>query len=141
MERWWLSGKKHGVRRADVAEPPPADPGTHIYDEVLHGKRASQKRHVISKFVFVLLGPRSPTETQAACQRFPRGAVFSAARTVGGGSDLEEDVRDVLLGAGLFSVAQLWSVFAGQEALVSHQSHALVRHLVPFKMHLVIRSA
>lgn len=54
---------------------------------------------------------------------------------------LVEDVWYVLLRARLFSVAQLGSVFAGQQALVSHQSHALIGHLVSFKVHLVVWTA
>lgn len=53
-------------------------------------------------------------------------------------SYLVEDVWHVLLRAGLLSVAQLGSVFAGQQALVSHQGHALIGHLVSFKVNLII---
>lgn len=51
---------------------------------------------------------------------------------------LVEDVRYVLLGARLLRVAQLGGVFAGQETLVSHESHALIGHLISFKVHLVV---
>lgn len=54
---------------------------------------------------------------------------------------LEEDVRDVLLGTGLFGEAQLGGVLAGQQALVPHQGHALIGHLVALEVHLVVRTA
>lgn len=53
---------------------------------------------------------------------------------------LIEDIRDILLTARLFSIAEFRSVSAGQQALVSHQGHALVRYLVALKMYLVIRT-
>lgn len=53
---------------------------------------------------------------------------------------LVEDIRHVLLAAGLLGVAQLGRVPAGQQALVPHQGHALVGHLVPLKVHLVVRT-
>lgn len=53
-------------------------------------------------------------------------------------SHLVEDVWYVLLRAGLLGIAELGSVFAGQQTLVSHQSHALIGHLVTFKVDLII---
>lgn len=53
---------------------------------------------------------------------------------------LIEDVRDILLTARLFRIAEFRDIFAGQQALVPHQGHALVRHLVALKMYLVIRT-
>lgn len=53
---------------------------------------------------------------------------------------LIEDVRDVLLTARLFSISEFRSVSAGQQALIPHQGHALIRHLVALKMYLVIRT-
>lgn len=56
------------------------------------------------------------------------------------GPHLVEDIRHVLLAAGLLGVAQLGRVPARQQALVPHQGHALVRHLVALKVHLVVRT-
>lgn len=53
---------------------------------------------------------------------------------------LVEDIGDVLLTAGLFNVAEFRSVPAGQQAIIPHQGHALVRYLVALKMYLVIRT-
>lgn len=53
---------------------------------------------------------------------------------------LVEDIRHVLLAAGLLGIAQLRRVPARQQALVPHQGHALVRNLVPLKVHLVVRT-
>ena len=51
---------------------------------------------------------------------------------------LIKHIRHVLLAAGLLGVAELRGVLAGQQALISDQRHALIGHLVPFKVHLVV---
>lgn len=53
-------------------------------------------------------------------------------------SYLIEHVGHVLLAAGLLGVAELGGVLAGKEALVADQRHALIGHLVPFKVDLVV---
>ena len=51
---------------------------------------------------------------------------------------LIKHIRHVLLAAGLLGVAQLGGILARQQALISDQRHALIGHLVPFKVDLVV---
>lgn len=51
---------------------------------------------------------------------------------------LIEHIRHILLAAGLLGIAELRGVLARQQALITDQRHALIGHLVPFKMDLVV---
>lgn len=51
---------------------------------------------------------------------------------------LVKDIRDILFIARFLNIAQLRHIFGGQQAIVSHQGHALVGNLVAFKVDLVI---
>lgn len=53
---------------------------------------------------------------------------------------LIKHIRNILLAAGLLGVAELRGVLTRQQTLVSDQCHALVGHLVPFKVNLVVRT-
>lgn len=64
---------------------------THVYDEVLHRQRPRQKRHVISKFVFVLLeGGRRKRERQS---NTPEAADSSHGRVDGASPCRRRPVR------------------------------------------------
>lgn len=51
---------------------------------------------------------------------------------------LVKHIGHVLLAAGLLGVAELGGVLARQQALVTDQRHALIGHLVPFEVDLVV---
>lgn len=51
---------------------------------------------------------------------------------------LIKHIRHVLLAAGLLGIAELRGILAGQQAFISDQGHALIGHLVPFKVDLVV---
>ena len=51
---------------------------------------------------------------------------------------LIKHIRHVLLAAGLLGIAELRGILAGQQAFISDQRHALIGHLVPFKVDLVV---
>ena len=51
---------------------------------------------------------------------------------------LVKHIRHVLVAAGLLGIAKLRGIFAWQQALLPDQQHALIGHLVPFKMDLIV---
>jgi hypothetical protein len=53
-------------------------------------------------------------------------------------TNLVENIWHILFVGGFFDVAQLWNIFCGDKAVITYKGHALVRHLVAFKMDLVV---
>jgi len=49
---------------------------------------------------------------------------------------LVEDVRHILLVGRLLYVAQLWGILGGNEAVITHQGHTHIGHLVALEVDL-----